>query len=192
MVATGQTGLIQGAKYGVALDSIPEQFISGEMEAAIVEAYRNEKPDLIIIEGQGALSHPAYLSSCFIIRGSRPDAIILQHAPGRAMLGDYPQLPMPTVGSEIDLLQAFSASKVIAIAINHEQMTDHDVDATAELYEKRHGIAATDVLANGPEKLAQAIVSAFPGLQRKIDTAFRLRGAEETTRVVAQPNLRSI
>ena len=74
LVGTGQTGLIQGARYGVALDAIPCQFCSGEMEAAVVEAFEGEHPDVIIIEGQGALSHPAYLTSTFILRGSRPDA----------------------------------------------------------------------------------------------------------------------
>ena len=63
LVGTGQTGLIQGARYGVALDAIPCQFCSGEMEGAVVEAFEGEHPDVIVIEGQGALSHPAYLSS---------------------------------------------------------------------------------------------------------------------------------
>ena len=98
MVGTGQTGLIQGARYGVALDAIPCQFCSGEMEAAVVEAFEAEHPDVIIIEGQGALSHPAYLSSTFILRGARPDAVILQHAPARRMLGDFPAVPTPTRG----------------------------------------------------------------------------------------------
>ncbi len=39
LVGTGQTGLIQGARYGVALDAIPSQFCSGEMEAAVVDAF---------------------------------------------------------------------------------------------------------------------------------------------------------
>ena len=59
MVGTGQTGLIQGARYGIALDAIPSQFCSGEMEATVIEAFEAESPDVIIIEGQGALSHPA-------------------------------------------------------------------------------------------------------------------------------------
>ena len=99
----------------MALDAIPEQFISGEMEAAVVEAYETENPDILIFEGQGSLSHPAYLSSFFIIRGGRPDAVILQHAPQRKMLGDYPNLPMPTIQSEILLIESFSGAKVIGI-----------------------------------------------------------------------------
>ena len=53
MIATGQTGLIQGARYGIALDAIPSQFCAGELEATIVEAFENEHPDVIIVEGQG-------------------------------------------------------------------------------------------------------------------------------------------
>ena len=162
MVATGQTGLIQGARHGAALDAIPEQFISGEMEAAVVEAYEVEKPDVIIVEGQGALSHPAYLSSCFIIRGSRPEAIILQHAPSRKMLGDYPKLPMPTIESEISLVESFSGSKIIGIAINHENMTDNDVNDVIGHYEDKFSVAATDVLTKGCDKLVAKIFSTFP------------------------------
>lgn len=51
MIGTGQTGLIQGARYGVALDAVPSQFCADELEAIIVEAYENEKPDVIVIEG---------------------------------------------------------------------------------------------------------------------------------------------
>ena len=72
LVGTGQTGLIQGARYGVALDAIPCQFCSGEMESAVVEAFEGEHPDVIVVEGQGALSHPAYLTSSFILRGASP------------------------------------------------------------------------------------------------------------------------
>jgi uncharacterized NAD-dependent epimerase/dehydratase family protein len=54
MVGTGQTGLMQGARYGVALDAIPSQFCAGELEATIVEAFEGENPDVIIVEGQGA------------------------------------------------------------------------------------------------------------------------------------------
>ena len=137
MVGTGQTGIIQGARYGVALDAIPCQFCSGELEATVVEAFEGEHPDVIIIEGQGALSHPAYLTSSFILRGGRPDAVILQHAPARRMLGDFPDLPTPTPVSEITLIQTFADTKVIGLTINHEDMTDAEVSAAIILYELR-------------------------------------------------------
>ena len=63
LIGTGQTSLIQGARYGVALDAVPAQFVTGELEAAVVEAFEAEHPDVMIVEGQGALSHPTYLSS---------------------------------------------------------------------------------------------------------------------------------
>ena len=56
----------------------------------VVAAFEGEDPDVIVVEGQGALSHPAYLTSALILRGSRPDGVIVQHAPARRMLGDFP------------------------------------------------------------------------------------------------------
>jgi hypothetical protein len=39
MIGTGQTGLIQGARYGVALDAIPSQFCAGELEAMVISLF---------------------------------------------------------------------------------------------------------------------------------------------------------
>ena len=66
LVGTGQTSLIQGARHGTALDAVPAQFVTGELEAAVLEAFDADSPDVIIVEGQGALSHPTYLSSTAI------------------------------------------------------------------------------------------------------------------------------
>ena len=167
MVGTGQTSLIQGARYGVALDAIPCQFCSGEMEAAVVEAFEGEQPDVIIIEGQGALSHPAYLSSIFIIRGSRPNGVILQHAPSRRMLGDFPEIPTPDPASEINLIETFADTKVIGLTINHENMSDVEVTAAITMYELELGIPATDALTRPVSRLVEMVVSAFPELERK-------------------------
>ena len=164
MIATGQTGMIQGARYGSALDSIPEQFISGEMESAVYEAWEGEHPDIIVIEGQGSLSHPAYLSSCFIIRGSQPDAIVVQHPPKRKTLSDYPDIKMPSIESEIRLLEAFAQAPVIAITLNHENMSDVEVERTAKAYQKQFNIPASDVLKNGCDDLTQKILDVFPNL----------------------------
>ena len=173
MIGTGQTGLIQGARYGIALDAIPSQFCSGEMEATVVEAFEGEDPDVIIVEGQGALSHPAYLTSTFILRGSRPDGVVLQHAPGRTHLGDFGQVVMPTPASEINLIETFADTKVIGLTINHEHMTDAEVTAAIAMYEIELGVPATDALTRSPDRLVEMVAAAFPALQEKLAAAAR-------------------
>jgi uncharacterized NAD-dependent epimerase/dehydratase family protein len=168
MVGTGQTGLIQGARYGIALDAIPSQFCSGEMEAAVVEAFEGENPDVIIIEGQGALSHPAYSTSAFILRGSQPHGVVLQHAPGRITLSDFRKVAMPTAATEINLIETFADTKVIGLTINHENMTDTEVTAAIARFEADLGIPSTDALTRSPERLVEMVVAAFPQLEGKL------------------------
>jgi uncharacterized NAD-dependent epimerase/dehydratase family protein len=164
MVGTGQTGLMQGARYGVALDAVPTQFCAGELEATIVEAYEAEKPDVIIIEGQGALSHPAFSTSSFILRGGCPQAVILQHAPGRAHRCDFPSMAMPEPRSEIDLIETFADTRVIGLTINHENMDEAQVDAAIGQYERELGLTTTDALTRSPAPLVDMVLNAFPEL----------------------------
>ncbi|MGZ0711935.1 DUF1611 domain-containing protein (plasmid) [Coraliomargarita sp. W4R53] len=167
MVGTGQTALIQGAKYAVALDATVPQFCSGEVEAQVVAAFDNENPDIIVIEGQGALSHPAYLTSAYILRGARPDGVIVQHAPARGTLGDYPSLPMPTAASEIALIEAFAATRVIGVTINHENMTDEQISAAIDEHELQLGIPATDPLTRPLDRLVEMVLQAYPTLAQR-------------------------
>jgi uncharacterized NAD-dependent epimerase/dehydratase family protein len=164
MVGTGQTTLIQGGKYGVALDALVPQFCSGEVENQVVAAFEGEDPDVIIVEGQGALSHPAYLTSAHILRGSRPEGVIVQHAPKRVMLGDFPMVAMPTAASEVALIEAFADTKVIGITINHELMTDADVIAEIDRISSELDLPATDPLARPLDELVEMVLLAFPEL----------------------------
>jgi uncharacterized NAD-dependent epimerase/dehydratase family protein len=173
MVGTGQTGLIQGARYGIALDAIPSQFCSGEMEATVLAAFEGEDPDVIVIEGQGALSHPAYLTSTFILRGSRPQGVVLQHAPARISLGDFGRMAMPTPATEINLIETFADTKVIGLTLNHENMTDAEVTVAIARYESELGIPATDALTRSPDRLVEMVAAAFPELEGKLSAGAR-------------------
>ena len=165
LVGTGQTTLIQGGKYGVALDALVPQFCSGEVENQVVAAYEGENPDIIVVEGQGALSHPAYLTSAHILRGSRPAGVIVQHAPKRTVLGDFPMVMMPTVASEIALIEAFADTRVIGVTINHEHMSDDEIGAAIDEYELDFGLPATDPLTRPLDRLVEMVLLAFPTLE---------------------------
>ena len=167
LVATGQTGLMQGAKYGISVDALVSQFVIGEVENAVVSAFEQESPDIILVEGQSAVSHPAFMSSVGILKGSLPDGVILQHPPARKARCDFPNLPMPTVEHEIHLIEAISSAKVLAIALSHEGLSPSEVPAIIERYENQFQLPTTDVLSDGCQKLVQALTDRFPALQPK-------------------------
>ncbi|MEM7744819.1 MAG: DUF1611 domain-containing protein [Pseudomonadota bacterium] len=166
LVGTGQTGLMQGARYGVAMDAVPPQFCCGELEGGIVAASEAEQPDVILIEGQGALSHPAFCTSAFILRGSQPDAVILQHAPKRLHRCDFPNMPMPTPESEIALIEAFSDTRVIGVTLNHEGMSEAEIASTIAVQTEKLGLPVTDALSRPAAHLLAMVVAAYPGLQQ--------------------------
>lgn len=162
-ITTGQTGLLQGSKYGIAIDVLTSGFASGEVENAILEAEK-ESPDIIVVEGQGALSHPAFTSSSAIIRGSMPKAIIVQHPPKRKGRCDFPEVSMPSLESEIQLIEVFSGSKVVGITLNHEGMSDNEIDRVINLYELKFKLPTTDVLKYDCKKIIDKLYEVFPEL----------------------------
>ncbi|MEZ8042038.1 EBNA-1 nuclear protein [Vibrio tasmaniensis] len=168
LIATGQTGIMQGAQYCVALDAVPSQFCAGELESVIVQAYEKENPDLIIIEGQGALSHPAFSTSAFILRGSCPTGVILQHAPKRLYRSDFPDCSMPSITSEINLIETFSNTNVIGLTLNHEDMSLDETRCAIDTYTTEFGLPVTDVLSQPVEHLLHIVTSAFPIIASKL------------------------
>jgi len=168
MVATGQTGLMQGAKYGASIDAMVSQFVIGEIENAVVRTYEIEHPDIILVEGQSAVSHPAFMSSLGILKGCMPDGVILQHPPGRKSRCDFPQFVMPTLASEIQLIEAISQSQVLAITLSHENLSDVDIAAYISDYEHNLRLPTTDVLSYGCQKLVYTLTEHFPMLRQKL------------------------
>ena len=164
-MATGQTGLLQGSAYGVPLDSIKADFMVGELESEIVRAYEETQARVVVVEGQGSISHPAYVCGTrAIINASMPSAILMMHAPARktrSFRRDVVAWPMPTVDEEIEWLQFFTrqigGGKVIGIGINHENMTRDEVDATVGTYEQKYGVPTADPLWHGCGKFVAAI-----------------------------------
>ncbi len=161
MIATGQTGIMQGAKYGFVLDSTVNDYVAGEIEWAVVECDRREKPDVIVLEGQGALTHPAYPGGFELIAAGQPKGIVVQHAPARKTLDGFPMYKMADLGREVSLLEAYSQRPVIAITLNHEDMTRGEVESTVRDFEARFGVPCCDPLWHGADKVAAEIERRF-------------------------------
>ena len=159
MIGTGQTGWMQGAKYSMILDSCINDFVSGEIEHAVVSAWKNENPDVIVIEGQGSLMNPAYPGGFEILAAGRPDYVILQHAPTRKEYDGFPGYRLHSLPEQIKALEVISGKKVIAITVNHENMTKEEIAPACKDITIETGIPAFDVLAFGAEELVTLLKS---------------------------------
>ncbi len=157
MIGTGQTAWMQGAKYSMVMDSCINDFVSGEIEHAVVSAYKNEKPDVIVIEGQGSLMNPAYPGGFEILAAGRPDYVILQHAPKRLEYDGFPGYRMHSLPEQINAIEVISGKKVIAITVNHENMADDEILEACKQITLETKLPAFDVLKYGVEALVQVV-----------------------------------
>ncbi|MFD0862954.1 DUF1611 domain-containing protein [Sungkyunkwania multivorans] len=157
MIGTGQTAWMQGAKYSMIMDSCINDFVSGEIEHAVVSAYKNEKPDVIVIEGQGSLMNPAYPGGFEILAAGRPDYVILQHAPTRVEYDGFPGYKLHSLQEQINAIEIISGKKVIAITVNHEGMQEEEIIPACEAITQETGLPAFDVLKYGATELVQLL-----------------------------------
>lgn len=159
MAGTGQTAWMQGAKYSMIMDSCINDFVSGEIEHAVHEAWKNESPDLIVIEGQGSLMNPAYPGGFEILAAGRPDYVIVQHAPKRIEYDGFPGYVLHPVKEQINAIETISGKKVIAITVNHEDMTKEEILPACAKISEETGLPAFDVLEYGAEELVELLKS---------------------------------
>ena len=157
LVGTGQTAWLQGARYSLVLDSLVNDFVSGEIEHAVWSAWNEQKPDVIVIEGQGSLMNPAYPGGFEILAAGRPDIVLLQHAPARKEYDGFPGYPMHPLDQQIRVIELLSAKPVVAVTVNHENMAPEDIPAACRDITQQTGLPALDVLRNGADELVGVI-----------------------------------
>jgi uncharacterized NAD-dependent epimerase/dehydratase family protein len=157
MIGTGQTAWMQGARYSIIMDSLVNDFVSGEIEHAVWRAWKDEQPDVIIIEGQGSLMNPAYPGGFELLAAGRPDVAVLQHAPARKEYDGFPGYPIQPLHHQIQAIEIVSGTPVVAIALNHEGMPDDQIASTCDAVETVLGLPAFDVLRDRGDGLAAAL-----------------------------------
>jgi uncharacterized NAD-dependent epimerase/dehydratase family protein len=149
MIGTGQTAWLQGTKYSLIMDSLINDFVAGEIEHAVWSAWKNENPQIIILEGQGSLMNPAYPGGFELLAAGRPDVIILQHAPARKEYDGFPGYPLHPLDRQIEAVELISGKKVIAVTINHENLDLAELTNTCEQINRETGLICCDPLIQG-------------------------------------------
>ena len=175
-VATGQTG-IYIADAGVALDAVPSDFVAGVAEELVLEAARTA--DIVLVEGQGALHHPAYSGVALsLMHGACPDALILCHEQGRTHLRVGDSGPAPRIRSLSDLVldneRAASwmhPARVLGLSLNTRQLEEGEAKRALEHATQRTGLPAADPVRFGAEPIATALVRRLEERRRRAATA---------------------
>lgn len=162
MIGTGQTAWMQGAAYSLIMDSLINDFVSGEIEHAVVRAWEDHRPSVIVIEGQGSLMNPAYPGGFEILAAGRPDIVVLQHAPARQEYDGFPGYPIQPLSKQIELIEALSGKPVVAVTVNHENMPRERIPDICDGIQKALGIPVCDVLLNGAAPLLDVVAGYIP------------------------------
>ncbi len=161
-VPTGQTG-IAIAGWGISVDAVVADFIAGAAEQLVVEGHRRGG-ELLFVEGQGSLLHPAYSGVTLgLLHGSAPHAYVLCHLAGQQFVDENPRFPMPPLSEVVELYERISLkarpARVVAIALNTRDLDEGGARTAIEAAEAETGLPADDPVRYGAGKLLATIRS---------------------------------
>lgn len=153
MIYTGQTGWLQGGKYGFVFDSTLNDFVSGELENAIVSCWKETNADIIFLEGQSSLRNPSGPCGIELLISGNAKQVVLLFAPKRKYFdNDEHWGEIPPVETEIEIIEKLG-SKVIAVAVNTEDCTTEEAFAYQKEYEQKLNIPVLLPIQEGVDKL---------------------------------------
>lgn len=172
--ATGQTGILIAGR-GIAVDAVVADFIAGAAESLTIEAAAGA--DIVLVEGQGSLLHPAYSGVTLgLMHGALPHAMVLCAQPSRTTINRNAWVSIPPLREVIalyeNMMRPLRASPVIAVALN-----TYDLDETAALRaiheaQDHTGLPVTDPVRFDAAPIADAIAAFHAGRRvRKIQSS---------------------
>ncbi|MBV8118221.1 MAG: DUF1611 domain-containing protein [Candidatus Eremiobacteraeota bacterium] len=158
-VPTGQTGIMI-AGWGISVDRVIADFAPGAAEQLVLYA-AHEGADLIVVEGQGAINHPAYAPvTLALMFGCAPDALILVCDPRLDHIGEY-AAPTLDYRALIELHEALLATvkpaPVVGIALNTRGLSDDAARTEIDRARRATGLPADDVVRFGADELYAAV-----------------------------------
>lgn len=149
VVATGQTGIAITGR-GIAIDRVPADFAAGAAEQLVLDAA--EDYDLIIVEGQASIVHPAFAADAIaLLHGAMPDYLVLCHDATRDTYHNFESFELPSVERYIDyytsVAEPISPTEIISGALDTSGI-ENDIAAenAVDEYSNRIDAPATDVI----------------------------------------------
>ena len=160
-VPTGQTG-IAIAGWGIAVDAVVSDFVAGAAERLVLEG-AGRGGELLFVEGQGSLLHPAYSGVTLgLMHGSAPHAYVLCHMAGQRFIDEDERFPIPSLSSLVELHERISLlarpAKVVAVALNTRLLDEEAALAAIAAAEAETGVRTDDPVRYGAMRLLDAVL----------------------------------
>lgn len=149
--ATGQTGIMIAGS-GIPIDSVVCDFTAGAAEMISPSASADHWD---VIEGQGALSHPAYAGvSLGLLHGSQPDAFVVCHEAERTVIHGWPDYPLPSledcIAMTINMGRRTNPDiRCVGLSINTSKLRPDEVDRYLKSLQDQLGLPAVDPMRTG-------------------------------------------
>jgi uncharacterized NAD-dependent epimerase/dehydratase family protein len=158
-VATGQTGILIAGR-GIAVDRVIADFVAGAAEKLVCEADRSS--EVLIVEGQGSLWHPAYSGvTLSLLHGSAPHVLVLCHQAGRSAIEEPPYTRLPSVTEMAAIYEQTAATvrpaKVACVALNCKGLDEPAARRAIGELEDEVQLPVGDVLLGDAPKLWSAV-----------------------------------
>ncbi len=159
MIYTGQTGWMQGSRHGFILDATPNDYVSGELEHAIVACDEDCRPQVMILEGQSALRNPSGPCGAEYLLSAATQGVVLQHSAARTHFEGFEaqDLRIPPIAGELELI-ALYGSRVLAVTLNEDQC-EADMQACQEELSLRLGVPVLRPLKESLDPIVQRITA---------------------------------
>ena len=161
-LATGQIGIAISGE-GIALDAVRVDFATGAVEQMVLR--HGTDHDLLFIEGQGSLLHPASSGAYALMRGAMPTHLILVHRAGQESIMRAPWVRIPPLTEVIHLHESVSSAagslppaRVAGIALNCAKLTDEEARRAVEQTKSDTGLPVTDVIRFGVDSLLDGLL----------------------------------
>lgn len=168
-VATGQTGIIVEGD-GCPVDCVVSDFVNGAVEKLVLV---NQHHDILVIEGQGSLSHPQFSAVTLgLLHGCMPHGMILVYEAGRTQVLGMDCIGLLPLKTHIDINETMASlampSRVIGIAMNSRLLSPVEAAAERRRVRDEFGLPVCDVVRHGPGELVDAVLTLqtelFPNL----------------------------
>jgi len=161
-VPTGQTG-IAIAGWGIAVDAVVADFVSGAAERLVLEGSRRGG-DLLWVEGQGSLIHPAYSGVTLgLYHGSVPHALVLCHRAGATEIEGSPGHPILPLAELVELHERMALprrpARVVALALNTAGLPERKARAAIDEAAAETGLPAADPVRDGADALLDTVLA---------------------------------